>query len=72
MPNKPYLRLTWFDTRQMNELAPLKLSVHPDTTIRIFLDAQGLDKPIDIQPQKLTHPERKGFTLIEWGGLLYR
>lgn len=72
MPNKPYIRLSWLDTQQMNELAPLKLSVRPDTTIRVFLDAQGLDRPINIQPQSLTHPERKGFTLVEWGGLLYK
>lgn len=69
--DKPYIRLTWFGTRQMDELAPLTLSHQPDTKIRIFLDFQGLDERINLKPQRLTHPERKGFVLVEWGGLRY-
>lgn len=70
MPKTPYVRLSWFNTEQMDQLAPLYLSKKPDTTIRIFLDFEGLDRPIKIAPQNLTHPERKGFVLVEWGGLL--
>ena len=70
MPNKPYVRLTWFNTQQMNELAPLQLSSAPDTLIRIFLDFQGLDEPINLPPQQLSHPSRNGFVVVEWGGLL--
>ena len=29
---------------------------------------KGLDNPIDIEQQKLETPERKGFTVVEWGG----
>lgn len=70
MPNNPYIRLTWFGTSQMNKLAPLAVSPKPDTTIRIFLDFAGLDKPIDLPAQKLSAPARNGFTLVEWGGIL--
>lgn len=70
MPNTPYIRLTWFGTSEMNKLAPLAVSPKPDTTIRIFLDFEGLDKPYDLKPQNLSAPARKGFTLVEWGGLL--
>lgn len=70
MPQTPYIRLTWFGTREMDVLAPLKVSPKPDTSIRIFLDYQGLQKAIDIKPQSLTGVMRKGFTLVEWGGLL--
>lgn len=70
MPITSYVRLTWLGTAQMNKLAPLFVEPKPDTMIRIFLDFEGLDKPINISPQKLSAPERKGFTLIEWGGLL--
>lgn len=72
LPNKPYVRLTWFNTNQMDRLAPLDLSVKPDTTIRVFLDFQGLDKPYNLKLQELTHKPRNGFTLVEWGGLLYK
>ena len=27
-----------------------------------------LDKPVDIEPQTLTAPDRTGFTVVEWGG----
>jgi hypothetical protein len=70
MPETPYTRLTWFGTSQMNELAPLSLTVKPDTTIRIFLDFEGLDERISLKEQQLGHSERHGFTLVEWGGLL--
>lgn len=69
MPTTPYIRLTWFGTEQMNQLAPLTLSKQPDTLIRIFLDYQGLESPINIRPQTLSHPERRGFVVTEWGGL---
>lgn len=69
MPDSPYVRLTWFGTEQMNELAPLYLSEQPDTLIRIFLDYEGLNEPIALDSQLLVHPPREGFTVIEWGGL---
>lgn len=69
LPTKAYVRLTWFNTAQMNELAPLFVYPKPDTVIRVFLDASGLDKPISIPAQHLKSIPRKGFTLVEWGGL---
>ena len=69
LPTKPYVRLTWFNTAQMNELAPLYISPKPTTTIRVFLDASGLDKPISIPAQTLKSIPRSGFTVVEWGGL---
>lgn len=70
LPNKPYIRLSWLTTAQMNQLAPLKISPQPDTVIRTFLDFSGHDAKINIPPQTFTKPERRGFTVTEWGGLL--
>jgi hypothetical protein len=70
MPKTPYVRLTWFGTNQMNQLAPLHVNPKPDTTIRIFLDFEGLDQKISLPIEYLSAPARKGFTLVEWGGLL--
>lgn len=69
LPTKPYVRLTWFNTAQMDKLAPLFVHPKPDTTIRVFLDASGMDKPITLPAQDLKSIPRKGFTLVEWGGL---
>jgi hypothetical protein len=40
----------------------------PDTSIRIFMEFYSLDKTINISEQILPKTERKGFTLVEWGG----
>lgn len=70
LPTSPYTRLTWFNTQQMNQLAPLNITPRPTTTIRVFLDFQGLQTPVNLPAQHLTAPKRNGFTLVEWGGLL--
>lgn len=70
MPNTPYVRLTWFGTSIMDKLAPLTITPKPDSVIRVFLDFQGLNKKINIEPQILTALARHGFSVVEWGGLL--
>lgn len=70
LPSSPYVRLTWLNTKDMDTLAPLAVTPKPDTSIRIFLEFEGLDKPIKLIPQTLSAPKRNGFTLVEWGGLL--
>lgn len=70
IPNRPYVRLSWLTKAQMDALAPLYLSETPDVTIRVFLDMSGLEGPVFMMPQTLTAPERRGFTVVEWGGLV--
>lgn len=70
MPNKPYVRLTWLQNEEMNELAPLKISPAPKSLIRVFLDFQGYDEKINLPEQKLISYTRDGYTAVEWGGLL--
>lgn len=71
LPKTPYVRLTWLSTKEMNTLAPLDITPKPTTLIRAFLDFQGLSHPIpQLKPQTFTAPARKGFTVVEWGGLL--
>ncbi len=70
LPTTPYVRLTWFGTPAMNRLAPLSVTPMPQTVLRTFLDFEGLQMPINLPKQSFTAPERKGFTLVEWGGLL--
>lgn len=72
LPTTPYVRLTWLNTTDMNNLAPLHVSPRPDTAIRLFLEFEGLDQPTSLKPQSLSSPPRHGFTLVEWGGLLLK
>ena len=48
----------------------IKLNVEPkpDKIIRVFMVFKGLDNEIKFNEQKLTKDERKGFTVVEWGG----
>lgn len=45
-----------------------KLDPKPETSIRLFMEFYGVKKSINITEQKLVKTERKGFTLVEWGG----
>ena len=47
---------------------PLDINPTPDTTVRILMTFKGLESPIEVKEQKLDTPERKGFTVVEWGG----
>lgn len=72
MPNKPYVRLTWLQNKEMNELAPLKITPAPESLIRVFLDFQGYDQKFELPAQNLISYPRNGYTAVEWGGLLIK
>ena len=58
-----------FETiEEINKNMPLIINPKPDAIIRIVMNFKGLDKPIEVEEQKLNTPERKGFTVVEWGG----
>lgn len=71
LPKTPYVRLSWLTTGQMNILAPLTITPQPTTVIRTFLDFEGLQTPVSLPAQSFTRPDRNGFTVVEWGGLLH-
>ena len=52
----------------INNIMPLEVNPNPDTIIRVLKEYKPLDKPIKIQKQKIKKPQRKGFTIVEWGG----
>ena len=62
------LSLCTFQTKKFFEDYELNVNPKPDSMIRIFLTIKKLDTPINIKEQKLVSVERKGFTVIEWGG----
>jgi hypothetical protein len=62
------LSLCNFQSEQFFNNFKLNVNPKPDTMIRIFLSIKKLNSPIEIKEQKLEKNERKGYTLIEWGG----
>ncbi|MBI5037216.1 MAG: hypothetical protein HZC01_00695 [Candidatus Kerfeldbacteria bacterium] len=70
MQQQPYYFVTFVDQAVFDTLAPLTVSPRPDSVIRVFMDYQGLDKPITVEPLEIRTPARDGFTVVEWGGAL--
>jgi hypothetical protein len=67
----PYVFVTYLSQKQQDDVVKLWFSKNPDNIIRI----RPYFKPIFIKefinPQKLQKPpERSGFTVVEWGGIL--
>ena len=62
------LSLCSFQKSKFFEDYELNVTPKPDSMIRIFLSIKKLDRPINKKEQKLESVERKGFTVIEWGG----
>lgn len=69
--NQPYYFIRWLGSEQIEEIEPAEFSVKPDTQIRIRAYFQPLAAPMSVNPQNLPVPaERRGFTVVEWGGIL--
>lgn len=57
-----------FQTDAYTCAAELDIDPAPDTLIRVFMTWRPAAVREELPPQALTAPERKGFTVIEWGG----
>ena len=64
-----------FQTSRYEDVSGLIVSPEPDTVIRVNMLWYASDKPVDIAPQELdaiNSVNRKGFTVVEWGGEEYK
>ena len=62
-----------FRTREeIDEYMPITFSKEPDTFIRVYVDFKGLNYKKEVKEQNLTKVERKGYTIVEWGGRLLK
>lgn len=68
MENNAY-NLISFQTEAYTDYAGLVINPEPDSVLRVFMAWQALDEKVDIEEQELCDSfERKGFTVVEWGG----
>lgn len=67
MQDNPYNLIKFADT-EYDALASLDISPKPDTLARVHMVYKPLEAPVSIAPQTLRGFERKGFTVVEWGG----
>ena len=57
-----------FQSEAYTDSAKLNITPTPDSMLRVFMAYVPLEEAIDIEPQQLSTFERKGFTVVEWGG----
>lgn len=60
--------LITFAGEDYTDNAKLTITPKPDTILRVFMVYKPLNKPINIEEQKLEQFNRSGFTVVEWGG----
>ena len=57
-----------FQSDKYTDTAKLNITPSPDSMLRVFMTYAPLEEAVDIEPQELSTFERKGFTVVEWGG----
>ena len=67
MQDNKYNLIT-FQTKAYEECTSLNVSPKPDSMLRVFMAFKPISEPVNIPEQKLSQFERKGFSVIEWGG----
>lgn len=72
LENNPYNYIRFETIEEINEYMPIMVNPSPETIIRIQMDYKPLYSKIDVKEQKLIKQERKGYSLIEWGGSLIK
>lgn len=67
----PWYLIGFLQTRELGMLFPMTVVPQPDSVFRIFLDYTPLQSQPEVSPlpQQLQRVERRGFTLVEWGGI---
>ena len=69
LQDNPY-NLISFQQEAYTDNAALTITPTPDSMLRVFMAAKPLSSPIEVKPQSLTSFNRRGFTVVEWGGAL--
>ncbi len=67
MEHNKYNLIT-FQGDAYTDSAKLDITPTPDSLLRLFMVYVPLEEAVEIEPQQLSTFERKGFTVVEWGG----
>lgn len=70
LPKSPYYFVGLVDKHQRDYLEALEVTPNPDTSIRFSLYFEAMDLPKIVQEPEIKTPERKGFVLVDWGGMV--
>lgn len=65
-----YNYIRFATTEEIDENMGLSIEPKPDSIIRVLMTFKGLDEKINVKEQELTPVERKGYSVVEWGGTI--
>lgn len=68
MKDKEYVYVYFMPQNDYDRFVEMTINPQPGTIIRVYMVFKSLDEPITVQKQIFAAPERKGFTVVEWGG----
>ena len=54
--------------KEYTDTARLDITPRPDSVLRVFMAFKPLNQYLSVVPQTMKPFERKGFSVIEWGG----
>ncbi|MBE6139887.1 MAG: hypothetical protein E7174_05295 [Firmicutes bacterium] len=64
--------LVYFElTQERDYYNKLIINPKPDSILRVAIHVKKVNKKTSIKEQKLTSFKRKGYTAVEWGGVIY-
>ena len=69
LPASPFYFVGVVSTQTLDGVSPLNISPKPQTIIRVGLYFEPLTEKIAVSEPKFFDTARKGFTVVEWGGL---
>lgn len=72
LDKNPYNFIQFLVNEDCHALAPLRIQPQPETMIRLWMAFQPLQQTQIVEPQVLPKYKRKGFTVVEWGGVQVR
>ena len=67
----PYIFVSLFDPETKNTIDHVVITPQPDTFIQYIFYFKPLSRPVTVQQLTLPNiPKRRGFTAVEWGGII--
>lgn len=68
MEHNQYNYIYFKTTEEIDDYMQLEINPKPETLIRVMMEYKALKRPIEIEKQEIEKVERKGYTIVEWGG----
>ncbi|KKS94588.1 MAG: hypothetical protein UW68_C0029G0010 [Candidatus Collierbacteria bacterium GW2011_GWB1_44_6] len=70
LPLSKYFEIKLMSNAYLDENLALDINPKPETVIRVELVFKGIDTPTELEAPEIMTPARKGFVVVEWGGVV--